>query len=115
MPIFLQEKQITEDATLFLNNTIVEHLEKKNTCTCVRSLFIDFSSVFNTLKPDIIITILKSLEVSPILCKFILDFLINRKQQVCINDILSDMLLINRGSPQRLCTLCCTIHNIYQC
>jgi len=65
---------------------------KKN--TYVRTLFIDFSSAFNTLKPDIIITILKSLHVSPILCKFILDFLINRKQRVRINDIISDILII---------------------
>ena len=65
----------TEDATLLYNNLIVEHLENRN--AYVRSVFIEFSSAFNTLKPDIVINKLRTLNVSPILCKFILDFLKN--------------------------------------
>ena len=42
----------TEDTTLLYNNLVVEHLENKN--AYVRSVFIDFSSAFNTLKPDCI-------------------------------------------------------------
>ena len=61
---------------------VVEHLENKN--AYVRSVFIDFSSAFNTLKPDIVIYKLRTLNVSPILCKFILDFLTNREQTVRI-------------------------------
>ena len=54
----------------FETNLVVEHLENKN--AYVRSVFIDFSSAFNTLKPDIVINKLRTLNVSPILCKFIL-------------------------------------------
>ncbi len=69
----------------------------------VRSMFIDFSSAFNTLKPDFVINKLRTLNVSPILCKFILDFLTNREQIVRINEILcreSTVLSISTGAPQ---------------
>ena len=67
-----RKNKSTEDATLLNNNLVVEHLENKN--AYVRSVFIDFSKAFNTLKPDIVINKLRTLNVSPILCKFILDF-----------------------------------------
>ena len=61
-------------------NLVVEHLENKN--AYVRSVCIDSSSEFNTLKPDIVIK-LRTLNVSPIMCKFILDFLkIENKEYV---------------------------------
>ena len=90
----------TEDGTLLYNNLVVEHLEHKN--VYVRSVSIDFSSAFNTLKPDIVITKLRTLKVSPILSKFILDFLTNRKHRARINDILSTvgLLSISTGAPQ---------------
>jgi len=47
---------------LLLNNNIVERLDKKN--TYVRSSFINLSLAFNTLKSDIIINILKSVDAS---------------------------------------------------
>ena len=49
-----RKNKSTEDATLLYNNLVVEHLENKN--AYVRSVFIDFSSAFNALKPDIVIT-----------------------------------------------------------
>ena len=60
-----RKNKCTEDATLLYNNLVVEHLENKN--AYVRSVFIDFSSAFNTLKPDIVINKLRTLNVSPIL------------------------------------------------
>ena len=96
-----RKNKSTEYATLRYNNLVVEHLENKN--AYVRSVFIDFSSAFNTLKPDIVINKLRTLNVSPILCKFILDFLTNREQlRVRINDniILSSVLSISTGAPQ---------------
>ena len=75
-----RKNKSTEDATLLYNNLVVEHLENKN--AYVRSVFIDFSSAFNTIKPDIVINKLRTLNVSPILCKFVLDFLTNREQRV---------------------------------
>ena len=75
MSILHRKNKSTEDATLLsllYNNLVVEHLETKN--AYVRSVFVDFSSAFNTLKPDIVINKLRTLNISPILCKFILDF-----------------------------------------
>ncbi len=63
-------------------------------------MFIDFSSAFNTLKPDIVINKLRTINVSPIQCKFILDFVTNREQRVRIYDILSTVLSISTGAPQ---------------
>ena len=90
-------------------NLVVEHLENKN--DYVRSVCIDFSSAFNTLKPDIVIK-LRTLNVSPIMCKFILDFLTNREQRVRINDILSTVLSISTGAPQG-CVLSAILYIIY--
>ena len=74
-----RKNKSAEDATLLYNNLVVEHLENKN--AYVRSVLIDFGSAFNTLKPDIVINKLMTLNVSPILCKLIiLDFLTNREQ-----------------------------------
>ena len=42
-------------------------------------MFTDFSSAVNTVKPDIVFKKLRTLNVSPILCKFTLDFLTNRE------------------------------------
>ena len=75
-------------------------------------MFIDFSSAFNTLKPDIVINKLRTLNVSPILCKFILDFLTNREQRVRRNDILSTVLTISAGAPQG-CVLSAILFIIY--
>ena len=98
-----RKNKSTEDATLLYNNLVVEHLENNN--AYVRSVFIDFSSAFNTLlKPDIVINKLMTLNASPILSKFILDFLTNREQRVRINDILSTVLSISTGAPQ-----CCVL------
>ena len=105
-----RKNKSTEDATLLYNNLVVEHLENKN--AYIRSVFIEFSSAFNTLKPDIVINKLRTLNVSPILCKFILDFLTNREQRVRINDILSTVLSISTGAPQG-CVLSAILFIIY--
>ena len=99
-----RKNKSTEDATLLYNNLVVEHLEHKN--AYVRSVFIDFSSAFNTLKPAIVINKLRTPNVSPIMCPFILDFLTNREQRVRINDILSSVgPTINQyRCTSRLCT-----------
>jgi len=106
-----RKKRSTEDATSLLNNTILENLDKKNTCICLVIVY-RLSSPFNTLKPDIITTTLKSFDVSSILCKFILDFLINRKQCVRINDTLSGVITITTDDPQ-CCVLSVVLFIIY--
>ena len=106
-----RKNKYTEYATLLYNNLVVEHLENKN--AYVRSVFIDFSSAFNTLKPDSVINKLRTLNVSPILCKFILDFLTNREQRIRINDIiLSTVLSISTCAPQ-CCVLSAVLFIVY--
>ena len=56
----------TDDAIHTYVNTVIEHLEKSN--SYVRTLFIDFSSAFNTIKPDILIKLLIDIGVSSSLC-----------------------------------------------
>ena len=77
----------------------------------VRSVFIYFSSAFNTLKPSVM-NKLRTLNMSQIMCKFILDFLTNRDQRVRINDILSSVLSISTGAPQG-CVLSAILFIIY--
>ena len=56
---------------------------------------------------------LRTLNVSLIPCKFILDFLTNREQRVCINDILSTVLSISTGASQG-CVLSAILFIIYR-
>ena len=107
-----RKNKSTEDSTLLYNNLVVEHLENKN--AYVRSVFIDFSSAFNTLKPDIVINKLRTLNVSPILCQFILDFLTNREQSVRINDNIVYSNINQYRCTSRLCTLCYTVYYIHK-
>ena len=110
-PFSYRKNKSTEDAILLYSNLVVEHHDNKNAYIYIRSVFIDFSSAFNTLKPDIVINKLRTLNVSPMLCKVILDFLPNREQRVRIYDILSTVgPTINQyRCTSGLCTLCCHV------
>ena len=48
-----RESRSVEDATLFLINTLLSHLDKKR--TYARAMFIDFSSAFNTIQPHLML------------------------------------------------------------
>ncbi len=54
----------------------LSHVE--NSKSCVRMLFIDFSSAFNTIMPSRLITKFSDLGINTSLCNWILDFLTNR-------------------------------------
>ena len=99
-----------EDATISFVEYISNHLEKNN--CYARSLFIDFSSAFNTIIPHILVQKLLHIGLSADLCKFILDFLTNRKQYVFVNGRESDILFINIGSPQG-CVLSAVLFILY--
>ena len=58
----------------------LEHLEK--TSAYVRVLFVDYSSAFNTIIPSKLYDKLVQLEFPISLCRWILDFLLNRPQVV---------------------------------
>jgi len=105
-----QKKRSVEDATLTLTNLIYKHLERPN--TYARTLFIDFSSAFNTIKPHILIGKLLRLGISPSLCTFVLDFITERRQTVKIGNKLSSVIVINTGSPQG-CVLSALLFILY--
>ena len=99
-----------EDATLCYVDVVIKHLDSKN--AYARSLFIDFSSAFNTIIPHILVQKLIDLGVSRYLCKFILDFLTDRKQYVYINGNISSTIILNIGSPQG-CVLSAVLFILY--
>ena len=105
-----RKNKSTEDATLLLTDYICKHLELNK--TYVRTLFIDYSSAFNTIIPCELIKKLLELNTSPSICLFILDFLSDRKQQVRLPEYLSPYLFTNVGAPQG-CVLSALLFIVY--
>ena len=99
-----------EDATLTLLDKIHSHLNKPK--TCVRVLFMDFSSAFNTVQPHLLLRRLCDLNVSSNLILWIREFLRARPQRVCINNTYSDCLVLNTGVPQG-CVLSPLLFSLY--
>uniref|UniRef100_A0AAR2JX07 Reverse transcriptase domain-containing protein n=1 Tax=Pygocentrus nattereri TaxID=42514 RepID=A0AAR2JX07_PYGNA len=88
----------TEDAISSVVHTALTHLEQKD--SYVRMLFVDFTSAFNTMTPQTLITKLSSLGLSSSMCNWVLDFLTNRPQSVRIHNISSPTITLSTGSPQ---------------
>lgn len=59
----------TDYAISIALHTPLSHLDKRN--TCVRMLFIDYSSVFNTTVPSKLVTKLRTLGLNTSLCNWI--------------------------------------------
>ncbi len=93
-----KENRSTEDALNIMTHFILKHLE--NPVAYVRVMFMDLSSAFNTLLPDIVLFKLKQMKVNPYLIKWYYAFLTGRQQQVKINSTFSDILVTNVGAPQ---------------
>jgi hypothetical protein len=102
----------TDDACILIVHTILEHLEKPN--TSARVLLIDFSSAFNTVKPSLMYHKLSEMSVSAQLIRWVMDFLLDRSQYVCIGQsgCVSDSIVINTGTPQG-CVLSPTLYTLY--
>ena len=66
----------------------------------MRSLFIDYSSAFNTMQPHLLINKLNRYDVHPSLQLWILNFLTNRTQHVETSKGHSDKISINTAGPQ---------------
>ena len=79
-----------DDALMTLLHRIYQHLDKLK--TYVRTLFIDFSSAFNTINPNILVDKLSGMDVNHYLILWIENFLADRSQQVRIENSLSDIL-----------------------
>ena len=99
-----------EDAVLILLHKLYSHLDTMKTYT--RSIFIDFSSAFNTLIPHLLTRKLSNLNVHPQLIMIIQDFLLCRCQQVKIGKLISCVRSISTGVPQG-CVLSPVLFSIY--
>jgi hypothetical protein len=63
-------------------------------------LFIDYSSVFNTIVPSKLITKHGTLVLNNSLCNWILDFLMSLPQVVRVGNNTAAMLTLNTWAPQ---------------
>ena len=63
-------------------------------------LFIDFSSAFNTIIPQQLISKLDKLGLSTSLCNWLLDFLSQRPQAVRVGNNTSSSITLSTGAPQ---------------
>ncbi|KAM9781037.1 uncharacterized protein ACBT44_022394 isoform 2-T4 [Syngnathus typhle] len=61
---------------------------------------VDFSSAFNTIVPQRLICKLDKLGLSTYLCNWLLDFLCQRPQVVCVGDKISASIMLSTRAPQ---------------
>jgi hypothetical protein len=101
----------TEDALLLTIDFITEHLDKhaKNR---VQSLFIDFTSAFNTISPTTLVNKLVSLNLNPNIVNWTFSFLTKRQQRVITPNNSSKITHSSTGSPQG-CVLSPILFSIY--
>ena len=87
-----------EDAVNMALHVLLQHLNTAR--TYARILFVDFSSAFNTIIPALLQDKLSLLHVPDSTCRWIPDFLSDRKQHVSLGKHVSDPRTISTGSPQ---------------
>ena len=100
----------TDDAISITLHTALFHLNKKT--TFVRMLFIDYSSVFNTIVPPELINKLRTLGLNTSLCKWNLDSLTGCPQVVRVGNNTSAVLVLNTGTPQ-WCVLSPLLYSLF--
>ncbi|KAM9816502.1 uncharacterized protein ACBT44_010814 isoform 1-T1 [Syngnathus typhle] len=91
-------KRSSEDAICSALHSALTHLERRD--SYVRLLFVDFSSAFNTIVPQRLISKLDALGLSTYLCNWLLDFLCQRPQVVRVGDKISASITLSTGAPQ---------------
>ncbi|KAI2659609.1 putative RNA-directed DNA polymerase from transposon BS [Labeo rohita] len=91
-------KKSTEDAIALALHAVLGHLEQQQSYG--RMLFVDYSSAFNTIIPDILFNKLDILGLPSLTCAWIKDFLTNRSQIVRLGPRLSSTRMLSIGSPQ---------------
>ena len=99
-----------DDAVNMAMHYILQHLDSSG--SYARVLFVDFSSAFNTIVPSKLYLKLIQLKVPISVCKWIHSFLINRKQQVRLGKITSNIRTISIGAPQG-CVLSPLLFSLY--
>ncbi|KAK0148465.1 RNA-directed DNA polymerase from mobile element jockey [Merluccius polli] len=99
-----------DDAINIALHFILQHLDNRN--TYARLLFVDYSSAFNTIIPDLLHSKLTHLNIHPLLCSWITDFLTNRTQYVRLGPQLSQPRTVNTSGPQG-CVLSPLVFSLY--
>lgn len=99
-----------EDATLTLLDLVFRHLDTSG--TCVRILFMDFSSAFNTIQHHLLLKRLRDLQVNSSIILWIRAFLCDRPQWVSVGGHVSKEIVINTGAPQG-CVLSPLLFSVY--
>ncbi len=77
---------------------VLQHLDRPG--AYVRILFVDYSSAFNTIIPNLLLPKLTPLSVPTSICKWITSFLRDRQQQVRLGKYTSSTRTISTGAPQ---------------
>uniref|UniRef100_A0AAQ4RZY3 Reverse transcriptase domain-containing protein n=1 Tax=Gasterosteus aculeatus aculeatus TaxID=481459 RepID=A0AAQ4RZY3_GASAC len=99
-----------DDAVNMALHYILQHLDSPG--TYARILFVDFSSAFNTIIPSLLQDKLSQLHVPDSTCKWITDFLSDRKQHVKLGKHVSASRSVSTGSPQG-CVLSPLLFSLY--
>ena len=99
-----------DDAVNMALHFILQHLDSAG--TYARILFVDYSSAFNTIIPTLLQDKLSQLYVPDSTCRWITDFLSDRKQHVKLGKHVSNSLTISTGSPQG-CVLSPLLFSLY--
>ncbi|XP_078126065.1 uncharacterized protein LOC144530383 isoform X3 [Sander vitreus] len=99
-----------DDAVNLALHYILRHLDSAG--TYARILFVDFSSAFNTIIPALLQEKLSQLGVPDSTCRWITDFLSDRKQHVKLGKDFSNSQTISTGSPQG-CVLSPLLFSLY--
>ena len=98
-----RKSRSVDDAVGLALHCVLQHLEYPDTYAHI--LFVDYSSAFNTVIPEKLFHKLRTLTIDTSLCYCILDFLLCRPQMVRIGHLVSDTIVLSRGSPQGCCLL----------
>ncbi|KAL0150392.1 hypothetical protein M9458_054209, partial [Cirrhinus mrigala] len=105
-----QANRSVDDAVNMGLHYILQHLDKPG--TYARILFVDFSSAFNTIIPDILQIKLSQLSVPTSICQWITSFLTDRQQLVRLRKLTSGTRTISTGAPQG-CVLSPLLFSLY--
>ncbi|KAL0150388.1 hypothetical protein M9458_054205 [Cirrhinus mrigala] len=99
-----------DDAVNMGLHYVLQHLDKPG--TYARILFVDFSSAFNTIIPDILQNKLSQLSAPTSICQWITNFLTDRQQLVRLGKLTSGTRTISTRAP-RGCVLSPLLFSLY--
>ncbi|KAL0177274.1 hypothetical protein M9458_026168, partial [Cirrhinus mrigala] len=99
-----------DDAVNMALHYILQHLDR--TGNYARILFVDFSSAFNTIMPDLLSDKLTQLSVPTSICQWITSFLTDRQQLVRLGKLTSRTITTSTGAPQ-VCVLSPLLFSLY--